>query len=147
MLPAAAALAGERNSDGCGWASNRKMGLLRAALAERGDRAPKVMWRPAIRMQSEERGERRGLRGKRSNDHLASSAGRGGGGRQVGWRGRLTNQTASGACFAQPARQSSDSGHQKRRIQGIRRNRNTLAEKREDSRLLCQRRVNFIGNK
>ena len=38
------------------WASNRKMGLLKAALAEwrRGEgRAPKVMWKPAIRMQSE----------------------------------------------------------------------------------------------
>ena len=46
------------------WASNRKMGLLKAALAEwrreeRG-RAPKVMWKPAIRMQSESYVEIRG---------------------------------------------------------------------------------------
>ena len=46
------------------WASNRKMGLLKAALAEwRGEergRAPKVMWKPAIRMQSESYVEIRG---------------------------------------------------------------------------------------
>ena len=47
------------------WASNRKMGLLKAALAEwRGGeergRAPKVMWKPAIRMQSESYVEIRG---------------------------------------------------------------------------------------
>ena len=45
------------------WASNRKMGLLKAALAEKREergRAPKVMWKPAIRMQSESYVEIRG---------------------------------------------------------------------------------------
>ena len=46
------------------WASNRKMGLLKAALAEwrreERARAPKVMWKPAIRMQSESYVEIRG---------------------------------------------------------------------------------------
>ena len=41
---------------------------------ERGERAPKVMWKPAIRMQSEKRGLLRLLRGnKKSNDRDSRS--------------------------------------------------------------------------
>ena len=62
------------------WASNRKMGLLKAALAEwRGEergRAPKVMWKPAIRMQSESYVEIRGATTLLSVS--ASSNGKGG---------------------------------------------------------------------